>query len=72
VYRLRSGGGLGLLVIGRSKYARGADVIQAIELLSQGGEDDPDLSCEAMSEAAGLAEEKATEQSAELAAWSIA
>lgn len=72
VYRLCAAGGLSLLVVGRSKYARGADVIRAIEALARREHDDQDYAFEAVSAAADVAEEEAAEQPAQLAAWSLA
>jgi hypothetical protein len=72
VYRLCSGGGLTLLIVGRSKYARGADVIRAIEKLAREYSDDPDSAQEALSNDAALEAETEAEQSAFQAAWSVA
>lgn len=72
VYRLCSGGGLTLLIVGRSKYARGADVIRAIEKLAREYSDDPDCAQQAVCAHAALEAEAETEQSAVDAAWTVA
>ena len=70
VYLLRSAGGCRLLVVGRSKYARGSEVIAAIEALSRGANNATGENGETVYE--GPQVEVAAELSAESAAWSIA
>lgn len=72
VYRLCSAGGLALLIVGRTKYARGADVIRAIETLAREHDVDSDPAQEAVCAHSALEAETAAEQSAVDEAWSFA